>query len=337
MSGIERFTLRNVHGVEVALLDYGATIASIRVPDRFGTFDDIVLGFDRDDEYRGEHPYFGAVVGRYANRIAGGRFELDGRTHTLATNDGPNHMHGGDRGFNAFIWHAAVEEANAVTFSRVSPDDEEGYPGALRVAVTYALTEDSELIVRYTATTDRTTVLNLTQHTYFNLGGHASGDVLGHELTLDADRFTPVDDTQIPTGALVPVDGSPFDFRAPVSVGARIGEQHPQLEKGKGYDHNWVLNAAGNVSAVAARVVHPPSGRTLEVRTTEPGLQFYSGNLLDGSLTGKGGVRYQKHAGLCLETQHFPDSPNHPSFPSTVLRPGEEFRSTTVFRFGVER
>lgn len=336
MSGTERFTLRNVHGLEVDLLDYGATIASIRVPDRAGTFDDIVLGFDRGEEYLGQHPYFGAVVGRYANRIAGGRFELDGRTHTLATNDGPNHMHGGDRGFNAFIWHATGAEADAVTFSRLSPDGEEGYPGALRVAVSYALTEDSELIVRYTATTDRTTILNLTQHTYFNLGGQASGDILDHELRLDADRFTPVDDTQIPTGAIVPVEGTPFDFRAPVAIGARIADAHPQLEVGKGYDHNWVLNGAGDASALAARVVHPPSGRTLEVRTTETGLQFYSGNLLDGTVTGKSGIRYGKHAGLCLETQHFPDSPNHPSFPSTVLRRGEEFQSTTVFRFGVE-
>jgi aldose 1-epimerase len=336
MSGIERFTLRNVHGVEVDLLNYGATIASIRVPDRFGTFDDIVLGLDRADEYRGEHPYFGAVVGRYANRIARGRFELDGHTYMLATNDGPNHMHGGERGFNAFTWEATLEVAGAMTFSRVSPDGEEGYPGALQVAVSYALTEDSELIVRYTATTDRTTVLNLTQHTYFNLGGHASGDVLGHELTLDAARFTPVDETQIPTGTVLPVEGTPFDFRFPLGIGARIADRHPQLEAGKGYDHNWVLDAAGDASAVAARVAHPPSGRTLEVRTTEPGVQFYSGNLLDGSLTGKDGVRYQKHAGLCLETQHFPDSPNHPSFPSTVLRPGEEFRSTTVFRFDVE-
>lgn len=337
MSGIARLTLRNVHGLEVDLLDYGATITSIRVADRFGTFDDIVLGFDRADEYRGEHPYFGAVVGRYANRIARGRFELDGRSYTLATNDGPNHMHGGERGFNAFMWDATVEGAGAVTFSRVSPDGEEGYPGALRVAVSYALTDDSELIVRYAATTDRPTVLNLTQHTYFNLSGHASGDVLGHELTLDAAGFTPVDETQIPTGPIMPVAGTPFDFRIPVAIGARIADRHRQLEAGKGYDHNWVLNAAGDASAIAARVVHPPSGRTLEVRTTEPGLQFYSGNLLDGSLTGKDGVRYRKHAGLCLETQHFPDSPNQPSFPSTVLRPGEEFRSTTVYRFGVER
>ena len=336
MKHIERFTLSNVHGLEVALIEYGATIMSIRAPDRSGRFEDIVLGFDRPDEYRGEHPYFGAVVGRYANRIAGGHFVLDGRTYELATNDGPNHMHGGERGFDAFAWHPAVGQANSVTFSRVSPDGEEGYPGELRVAVAYTLTDDNDLIVRYGATTDRTTVLNLTQHTYFNLGGYASGDVLGHELTLDAGRFTPVDDTQIPTGAIVPVDETPFDFRSPVAIGARIGEPHPQLEKGKGYDHNWVLNGAGDLSVPAARLLHPPSGRTLEVRTTEPGLQFYSGNLLDGSLRGKDGTPYQKHAGLCLETQHFPDSPNHPSFPSTVLRPGEEFRSTTVFRFGVE-
>jgi aldose 1-epimerase len=335
MSGSQRFTLKNVHGLEVDLLDYGATITSIRVPDRFGGFDDIVLGFDRPEEYRAEHPYFGAVVGRYANRIARGSFELEGRIYELATNDGPNHMHGGERGFDAFVWNAAVEGASAATFSRVSPDGEEGYPGSLRVAVTYTLTDDNELLVRYAAATDGSTIINLTQHTYFNLGGHGSGDILGHALMIDADGFTPVDDTQIPTGAIAPVDGTPFDFRSPVAIGARIAGTHPQLELGKGYDHNWVLNAAGGVSALAARVVHPASGRTLEVRTTEPGLQFYSGNLLDGTLTGKGGVRYEKHAGLCLETQHFPDSPNHPSFPSTVLRRGEEFRSTTIFRFGV--
>ena len=336
MSDIERFTLKNGRGLQVDLLDYGATIMSVRAPDRFGRFEDVVLGFDRADEYRGEHPYLGAVVGRYANRIARGRFELDSRRYELATNDGPNHMHGGERGFDAYVWNAAVEQANAVTFSRTSPDGEEGYPGQLDVAVTYVLTDDNDLVVRYTATTDRTTVINLTQHTYFNLAGHGEGDILGHELTLDADRFTPVDDTQIPTGEILPVEGTPFDFRAPVTIGARIGEPHPQLERGQGYDHNWVLNAPGDPSVVAARVLHPSSGRTLEVRTTEPGLQFYSGNLLDGSLTGKGGVRYTKHAGLCLETQHFPDSPNHPSFPSTVLRPGEAFRSMTVFRFGVE-
>ena len=335
MNEIEPFTLRNAQGLEVGLISHGATITSIRVPDRHGQFEDIVLGFDRPAEYRGEHPYLGAVVGRYANRIARGRFELDGRAYELATNDGPNHMHGGERGFDAFLWHAGAEQPDSVTFSRVSPDGEEGYPGQLRVAVTYTLTDDDDLVVRYAATTDRRTVINLTQHTYFNLGGHGSGDILGHELTLAADRFTPVDDTQIPTGVIVPVEGTPFDFRTPVAIGARLREQHPQLEKGKGFDHNWVLNAAGHASEVAARVLHPPSGRTLEVRTTEPGIQFYSGNLLDGSLTGKGGVRYQKHAGLCLETQHFPDSPNHPSFPSTVLRPGEEFRSTTVFSFGV--
>jgi aldose 1-epimerase len=333
---VDQFTLANGNGVEVCAINVGGIITAIRAPDRAGRVDDIVLGFDRLEPYLADHPYFGAIVGRYANRIARGRFALDGHTLQLATNDGPNHMHGGRRGFDKALWNAEpLQAARGVRFSRVSPDGEEGYPGRLDVRVTYTLTDDNDLAVHYDAVTDAATVVNLTQHSYFNLAGPASGDVLRHVLMLDADRYLPVDETQLPTGRLAPVDGTPFDFRTPTAIGARIRDPEPQLQRGKGYDHTWVLNRSGDAPGFAARVLDPRSGRTLEVRTTQPGIQFYAGNLLDGSLTGKVGVRYRRHAGFCLETQHFPDSPNRPTFPSTVLRPGESYRSTTVFSFGV--
>jgi aldose 1-epimerase len=337
-AAVERFTLANAAGVELRAITYGGIITSLRVPDRTGRLDDIVLGFDRLDGYLHDHPFFGAIIGRYGNRIANGQFTLDGKTYKLATNNGPNHLHGGDKGFDKVLWKAEpVAGKNAIAFSRTSPDGEEGYPGNLRVQVTYTLTDKNELVVDYRATTDQPTIVNLTQHSYFNLAGQASGDILGHELMLNADRYTPVDETLIPTGELAPVEGTPFDFRKPTAIGARIGQTNRQLENGRGYDHNWVLNRAGSGLQLAARVIEPKTGRTMEIRTTEPGIQFYSGNFLDGKLVGKQGAQYNHRTGFCLETQHFPDSPNHPKFPSTTLRPGGEYRTTTVFTFGVAK
>ena len=333
---VDIYTLTNAGGLEVRATNYGAIITSIRVPDRTGRSGDVVLGFDNLDGYLERHPFFGAVVGRYGNRIARGEFTLDGRTYKLATNNGPNHLHGGNKGFDKYVWNAEPL-ASGVAFSRTSQDGEEGYPGNLEVRVTYTLTDKNELVVEYRATTDKPTPLNLTQHSYFNLSGDASGDILGHELTIAADRYTPVDSTLIPTGELAPVQGTPFDFRKPTAIGARINEPHEQLKHGQGYDHNWVLNRNGASPGFAARLVDPKSGRTMDVSTTEPGLQFYTGNFLDGTLTGKGGRVYQRRAGLCLETQHYPDSPNKPNFPSPILRPGREYRTTTVFTFGVTR
>jgi aldose 1-epimerase len=337
---VEIFTLTSGNGMEVRTTSYGAAIVSVRVPDRSGAVADVVLGFDTLDDYVAKNRYFGVVVGRYGNRIAKGRFTLDGRTYELATNNGANHLHGGVKGFDKALWRAEPFERDGragVAYSYVSQDGEEGYPGALRVRVTYTLSPSNELTADYEATTDKATPVNLTQHSYFNLAGDGSGDILGHQLTLDADRFTPVDETLIPTGELAPVAGTPFDFRQPDAIGARIGADHQQLRFGNGYDHNWVVNRKGAGLAHAARVVEPKTGRTLDVSTTEPGVQFYSGNFLDGTVTGKSGRVYQRRYGLCLETQHFPDSPNHPDFPSTILRPGERLQSKTVFAFGVTR
>jgi aldose 1-epimerase len=335
---VERFRLTNTSGMTVEAIGYGGIITSIRVPGRAGRMDDVVLGFDSLESYLREHPFFGAIIGRYGNRIANGAFTFDGEAYTLAKNNGPNHLHGGEKGFDKVLWQAEpVAGQNAVAFTRTSPDGEEGYPGNLAVRVTYTLTDRNELVVEYYATTDKPTPVNLTQHSYFNLAGHASGDILGHELMLNADRYTPVGDTLIPTGELAPVEGTPFDFRTPTAIGARINEPHPQLKNGLGYDHNWVLNGSPGQLRLAARVVEPTSGRTLEIATTEPGIQFYAGNFLDGSITGKGGAVYGHRTGFCLETQHFPDSPNQPAFPSTILRPGSEYTSRTVFRFGVVR
>jgi aldose 1-epimerase len=334
---VERYTLTNANGIELKAMSYGGIITSLRVPDRSGKMDDIVLGFNRLDGYLKDPPYFGAIIGRYGNRIGKGQFALDGKTYKLATNNGPNHLHGGNKGFDKVVWKVEPVGQNGLAFSRVSPDGEEGYPGNLQVRVTYTLTDKNELIVDYRASTDKATPVNLTQHSYFNLAGQASGDILGHELTLQADRYTPVDDTLIPTGELAPVDGTPFDFRKSTAIGARINNDDPQLKAGKGYDHNWVLNRSGNGLQPAARVVEPKTGRTLEIATTEPGIQFYSGNFLDGTITGKGGAVYKHRTGFCLETQHFPDSPNQPKFPTTTLRPGAEYRTQTVFTFGVTK
>jgi len=332
---VEVFTLRNGNGVEVKAISYGAIITSVRVPDRSGQLADVVLGFDALDGYLKTHPYFGAVVGRYGNRIGKGQFTLDGRTYKLAINNPPNHLHGGIKGFDKFVWTAEPLSGRVgVAFSRTSPDGEEGYPGSLEARIVYTLTDRNELAVEYQATTDKATPINLTQHSYFNLA--AAGDILGHQMTINADRYTPVDATLIPTGDLAAVDGTPFDFRKPTAIGARIDVAHEQIKNGGGYDHNFVLNRTGSGLALAARVVETRTGRTLEVRTTEPGLQFYTGNFLDGTLTGKGGQVYRHRTGFCLETQHFPDSPNKPQFPSAILRPGQEYRSQTVFAFGVQ-
>jgi len=337
---VDLYTLSNGSGMDVRTMSYGAIIVSIKVPDRAGRGDDVVLGFDALDGYLGSHPYFGAIVGRYGNRIAKGQFTLDGRLFQLATNNGPNHLHGGVKGFDKVVWQAEPFERDGrvgVVYSHTSPDGDEGYPGAVTVRVTYTLTPRDELIVDYEATTDKATPINLSQHTYWNLHGGGKGDILDHQLTLDASAFTPVDSTLSPTGEIVSLAGTPFDFHTATSIGARIARPNVQLRYGRGYDHNWVLDGVGSTGDLkhAARVVDPVTGRTLDISTVEPGIQFYSGNFLDGTITGKGGRVYGHRAALCLETQHFPDSPNHPNFPSTILRPGETYRSRTVFAFGV--
>lgn len=337
-TAVELFTFSNANGIEVRAITYGGIIVSLRTPDRAGTLDDIVLGFDSLDRYVADSPYFGALIGRYGNRIARGQFALDGKTYTLARNNGPNALHGGPKGFHAVVWSGEPftdARGTGVVFSYTSRDGEEGYPGTLHVKVTYLLDDRNRLSFIYEATTDAPTPVNLTQHSYFNLAGHDAGDILGHELQLNASRYTPVDATLIPTGALAPVEGTPLDFRTPTAIGARIASTDEQIVRGKGYDHNFVIDAGQGELPVAARLYEPRTGRTLEVSTSEPGIQFYSGNFLDGTLRGKGGVVYAQRTGLCLETQHFPDSPNQPSFPGTILRPGTTLRSTTVLTFGV--
>src|SRR6059058_3397164 len=344
---VSAYTLKNAHGIELQVLDYGGVIVSLRVPDRTGRLADVVLGFDSLADYQRGSPYFGALIGRYGNRIARGRFTLEGRTYTLATNNGPNHLHGGVRGFDKVVWSVApFERADSVglVLNYTSPDGEEGYPGTVRATVTYTLTDRNELIFDYHATTDRATPVNLTQHSYFNLAGDGKGDILGHVVTLNADRFTPVDSTLIPTGEVKSVAGTPFDFRTSTAIGARIDRNDEQLRYGRGYDHNFVLNKGGRGGkggiegdvTLAAHVYEPTTGRVMEISTTEPGLQFYSGNFLDSTLRGKQGVVYGHRSGFAMETQHFPDSPNKPAFPSTILRPGEEYRSRTIYRFGVQ-
>ena len=338
---IEVATLKNTRGIEVQAINYGGIITSLKVPDRTGTFADVVLGFDQPNSYWADPPppYFGSIVGRYGNRIGKAQFALGGRTYKLAANNGPNHLHGGSRGFDKVLWDMATRnnaQGSSVIFTRTSPDGEEGYPGNLHVTVTYTLNDKNELIVDYRATTDKATPVNLTQHSYFNMAGEGSGDVLAQQLTINADRYTPVDDTLIPTGELAPVEGTPFDFRQPTAIGARINGDHPQLKAGKGYDHNWVLNRKGTGPQFAARLTDPKSGRTLEVATTEPGMQFYTGNFLDGTIKGKAGHVYGHRGALCLETQHYPDSPNQKNFPSTILEPGKVYTSRTVWTFSAK-
>ena len=333
---VELYTLTNSRGSRVSITNYGGIVTSLWVPDRDGDLGDIVLGYDNLGQYLEGSPYFGAIVGRYGNRIANGRFTLDGVEYSLAVNNGPNHLHGGIKGFDKVVWNAQpyVEpDEVGLRLDYTSPDGEEGYPGNLAVTVVYALTNRDELRVEYVAKTDRATVVNLTHHGYFNLAGHASGDILGHELIIAADRFTPVDEGLIPIGELRDVAGTPMDFRAPFAIGERIDADDEQIRVGGGYDHNWVLNGDAGTLRFAARVSEPTTGRVLEVYTTEPGVQFYAGNFLDGSNVGKGGVPYARRSGFCLETQHYPDSPNRSEFPSSVLRPGERYESTTVYRF----
>jgi aldose 1-epimerase len=335
---VEMFTLKNKNGVEVRAITYGGIITSLKTPDRTGALGDIVLGFTSIDGYLAGHPYFGAIIGRYGNRIGKGRFTIDGQEYTLATNNGPNHLHGGVKGFDKVVWQAEVMPSepgrSGVAFNYTSADGEEGYPGRLVVEVVYWLNDNNELTVEYLARSSKPTHVNLTQHSYFNLAGEGTGDILGHELAINADRYTPVDATLIPTGELAPVEGTPFDFRTSTAIGARIDADHPQIKHGPGYDHNWVLNRTGPGLARAAFVFEPKSGRTLEISTTEPGTQFYAGNFLDGKLIGKSGQAYGRRSGFCLETQHFPDTPNKPSFPATLVKAGEEYKTTTVFKFG---
>jgi|HigsolmetaAR204D_1030405.scaffolds.fasta_scaffold00187_15 aldose 1-epimerase len=333
---LELFTLRNRSGMEVKVTNYGGIITELKVPDRNGKLDDITLGYSSIDGYLKESPYFGALIGRYGNRIGKAQFTLDGQTYKLPANDGPNTLHGGPKGFDKVVWNAEPFERDGergIVLTYTSPDGDQGFPGTLNARVTYTLTDDNELVFEYHATTDKPTVVNLTQHAYFNLAGDGSGDILGHELVINADRYTPVDGGLIPTGELASVEGTPFDFRTKTAIGARIDADDEQIKRGGGYDHNFVLNRDGDGLVLAARVEEPTSGRVMEVFTTEPGLQFYSGNFLDGSITGKNGHVYQKRSGFCLETQHFPDSPNKPEFPSTRLDPGQTYESKTVYKF----
>lgn len=335
---VDSFTLVNPHGLEVRVLTYGGVIVSLVVPDREGRLADVVLGHDSLEEYRNDSSYFGAIIGRFANRIADAAFTVDGRRHRLTANDGISHLHGGRVGFDRVVWRAVPFERSGtagVALSYTSPDGEEGYPGTLDARVEYNLTDRDELVIDFLATTDRATPINLTQHTCFNLTGAGAGDVLDHRLWINAEWMTPVDERLIPTGKLVSVAGTPFDFRTLTPIGVRIAADDEQLLHGHGYDHNFVLTRTEPGLVHAARVVEPASGRTLDTYTTEPGLQFYSGNYIDGTVVGKGGRAYGPRAGLCLETQHYPDSPNQPGFPSTILRPGAEYRSRTVFAFGV--
>ncbi|MFO1476669.1 MAG: aldose epimerase family protein [Verrucomicrobiota bacterium] len=337
-TAVELFTLKNAKGAEVTITTYGGIVTSILVPDKSGKLGDVALGYDNLDGYIKDSPFFGALVGRYGNRIAKGQFTLEGKTYHLATNNPPNALHGGPKGFDKVVWTPvkAVVGPNGpvLELSYVSKDGEEGYPGTLKVTATYTWTEDNALRLDFAATTDKPTVVNLTQHSYFNLAG--KGDILGHVATINADKFTPVDATLIPTGELKPVDGTPFDFRKPTAIGARISADDQQIKFGGGYDHNYVVNGKAGELRLMAHVVDPSTGRVLEVLSTEPGVQFYSGNFLDGSITGKGGWVYQKRNGFCFEPQHFPDSPNQPKFPSTELKPGQTYHNTIIFKFSVQ-
>ena len=337
-AALDLYTLSNPGGMRVQVTNYGGIVTSLLVPDRKGRPGDVVLGFDRIDGYLEKHPYFGAICGRYANRIADGRFTLAGVEYTLARNDGRNHLHGGVLGFDKMVWKAtelAQAGGAALRLTYSSPAGDEGYPGNLDVAVTYTLTDRNELRIDYLATSDAETVLNLSHHGYFNLADGGKSDVLGHEVMIEAARFLPVDAALIPTGELRDVRGTPMDFTRATPIGARIDAAHEQLVHGRGYDHTWVVNGAPGQLRLAARVFEPTSGRVMEVLTTEPGVQFYTGNFLDGTLTGKDGAVYGRRHGLCLECQHFPDSPNKPQFPSTVIKPGEQYTQTTVYRFSV--
>jgi aldose 1-epimerase len=334
---VELFTFSRAGAPTIAITNLGGHIVSILAPDRSGRAVDVTLGYRDFAGYLGDTSYFGSLVGRYANRVAKGRFTLDGKTYTLALNNGPNTLHGGPTGFQTRVWTPKVvsgSDGDALELTYVSKDGEEGYPGTLTAKVVYSLRADGGLAIDYTATTDAPTIVNLSNHAYFNLAGEGEGTILGHEMQIEADAYTPVDATLIPTGERRPVEGTPFDFRRPVAIGARIDTADEQLKAGGGYDHNYVVRGKMGELRLAARVVEPKSGRVLEVLTTEPGLQFYSGNFLDGKVIGKSGRPYVKRGAFCLEAQHFPDSPNRPEWPSVVLRPGQTYRQTTVYRYG---
>lgn len=334
---VELFTLRNESGMTVQITNYGGRVVDLWVPDKNGTFQDVVLGYATLDGYLTSNEiYFGTLIGRYGNRIGEARFTLGDSVYTLAANNGPNHLHGGVKGFNNVVWDAIQNDESTLLLSYLSPDGEEGYPGNLQVNVTYELTGDNELKIEYRATTDKPTHVNLTNHSYFNLKGAGNGDINDHILQINAPSYTPVDRGLIPTGEIVPVDGTPFDFREPAAIGSRLQEENQQLAYGMGYDHNWVLQPAENGLTLAARVVEPASGRTLEVYTSEPGIQFYGGNFLTGRDTGKNSMVYGHRGAFCLETQHFPDTPNKPQFPTTLLEPGQEYTSVCIYKFGVE-
>jgi aldose 1-epimerase len=333
---VEIYTLKNSKGAETRIITYGGAVVSLKMPDKNGKTADVVLGYDSIGDYEKNQSYIGALIGRYGNRIGKGRFTLDGKEYVLAKNNGENHLHGGLKGFDKVVWAASgfVDQAGAnLLLGYVSEDGEEGYPGRLMVRVIYTLTENNELKVSYEASTNKNTVVNLTQHAYFNLAGAGTGDILNHQLTLYADRFTPTDDGSIPTGELRSVKGTPFDFTIATAIGARINQTDEQLKFGNGYDHNWVLNKSDNSLTHAATVYEPTTGRVMDVYTTERGLQFYSGNYLDGAIKGKSGRSYPRRTGFCLEAQDFPDSPNKPNFPSTVLKAGETYSQTTVYKF----
>lgn len=334
------YTLKNTKGATATVSNYGGTVVSLTMPDRNGQFGDVVLGFKKLADYEKKSPYFGCLVGRYGNRIAKGTFSLDGKTYHLAINNPPNSLHGGLRGFDKVIWGATpmeTKEGPALKLTYTSRDGEEGYPGTLSVTATYTLTDRNELRVVFTATTDQKTVVNLTHHSYFNLAGEGNGDILGHVVTLKANRFTPVDKNLIPNGKLESVKGTPFDFRKPTAIGERISQPDQQLQFGGGYDHNWIADKLPGHLGVVAKVEEPKSGRVMEVLSTEPGVQFYTGNFLDGTLVGKSGKPYAFRNGFCLEPQHYPDSPNHPEFPSVVLKPGQTYKNTIIYRFSTDK
>jgi aldose 1-epimerase len=334
---VEIFTLTNEHGLEARICTYGGAVVSLKTPDRTGQMADIVQGFDSLAGYLNPaEPYFGALIGRYGNRIGHAKFTLDGKVYNLPANDGANTLHGGTKGFDKVVWTGRQLPDGGIELTYISKDGDQGFPGTLKAVVTYHLTAANELKIEYTATTDKDTVVNLTNHSYWNLKGAGNGTILDHVLTLHASRFTPVDAGLIPTGELKPVAGTPFDFTKPTAVGARIEQADEQLKLGKGYDHNFILDATGAGLKPAARVEESTTGRVMEVETTEPAVQFYTGNFLDGKVGGKGGKNYPFRAALCLETQHYPDSPNHPAFPTTELKPGQTYKTTTVYRFSVK-
>jgi aldose 1-epimerase len=338
---VDLYVLANKNGAEVAITNYGGAVVSLKVPGRDGKLADVVLGYDNVDGYVNDKSYFGAIVGRYGNRIAHAQFVLDGRSYTLAKNNGENSLHGGIKGFNKALWivkTASAKDGQSLELSYLSKDGEEGFPGNLKVSVIYTWTDTNALRIEYSATSDKPTVVNITNHAYFNLAGQGSGDILGHLLTIQADKFTPVDAALIPTGELRNVAGTPFDFRKSTAIGAHIDQDEAQLKLGGGYDHNFALRRSGDAGeSLAARVVEPTTGRVMEVWTTEPGVQFYTGNFLDGKTLGKGGVTYPRRSAFCLETQHYPDSPNQPNFPTVVLKSGQRYHTITTYKFSTEK